>query len=124
MIPLTPSEEKLMQLLWHRKKALLKDLMADFPEPKPAKTTLATLLKRLIDKNAVAYTTQGSARSYYPLVSKSDYSKSSVSNLVSRFFNGSMAQLASYCTAQDQLSTDELEQLKEIIDIQLKRKES
>ncbi|MEM7395902.1 MAG: sulfatase-like hydrolase/transferase [Verrucomicrobiota bacterium] len=42
---LTKSEEELMNILWKHKKAFMKDLLDAYPEPKPATTTVATLLK-------------------------------------------------------------------------------
>lgn len=59
-----------MQYLQKRKKAFLKELLADFPEPKPAKTTIATLLKRIADKGFIDYKLFGKSRQYYPLIKK------------------------------------------------------
>jgi predicted transcriptional regulator len=67
---LTNSEEQLMQHLWQLKKAFMKDLLEAYPDPKPATTTVATLLKRMIDKKFVAYNEFGNSREYYPLVKK------------------------------------------------------
>jgi predicted transcriptional regulator len=44
---LSKSIEYVMYSLYKRKKAFLKELITDFPEPKPANTTVATLLKRI-----------------------------------------------------------------------------
>ena len=46
---LSKSEEQLMQYLWKLERAFMKDLLDAYPEPKPANTTVATLLKRMID---------------------------------------------------------------------------
>lgn len=48
---LSNAEEQLMEHLWKLDKAFMKDLLEAYPEPKPATTTVATLLKRMIDKN-------------------------------------------------------------------------
>ena len=53
MSQLSKAEEQVMQFLWKREKAFMKDLLEDFPEPKPATTTLATLLKRIYDKGFI-----------------------------------------------------------------------
>ncbi|OSY89303.1 penicillinase repressor [Tenacibaculum holothuriorum] len=119
---LTNTEEKLMHYLWKREKALLKELLNDFPDPKPAKTTIATLLKRLTDKGIIAYNLVGVKREYYPLVAKKEYSSSSVSKLIKNFFNNSAVQLASFCTTENNLSEEELKELRNIIDQQLKDK--
>jgi len=47
---LSNSEEQLMQHLWKLEKGFMKDLLECYPDPKPATTTIATLLKRMADK--------------------------------------------------------------------------
>ena len=44
---LSKTEEDLMNYLWKLEKAFMKDLLDAYPEPKPATTTIATLLKRM-----------------------------------------------------------------------------
>ena len=70
---LSKTEEQLMEYLWKKEKAFIKDLLEAYPEPKPATTTIATLLKRMSDKGFVAYKEYGKSREYYPLVKKTDY---------------------------------------------------
>ena len=54
---LSKTEEQLMQHLWKLDKAFMKDLLESYPEPKPATTTVATLLKRMIGKGFIDYKT-------------------------------------------------------------------
>lgn len=119
---LSNSEEQLMEHLWKLEKAFMKDLLEAYPEPKPATTTVATLLKRMIDKKFVAYNEFGNSREYYPLVKKTDYFSKHVKSLISNFFNNSASQFASFFTTETNLSASELEELKKIIDSQIQKK--
>ncbi len=119
---LSKSEEELMNILWKQKKAFLKDLLEVYPEPKPATTTLATLLKRMADKGFVAYTSQGRSREYYPLVKKKAYFSKQVNSLIKNFFNDSPGQFASFFTQATDLSKAELEDLKKLIDNEIKKR--
>jgi len=119
---LSKSEEELMNILWKQKKALLKDLIEAYPEPKPATTTVATLLKRMADKGFVAYTNQGRSREYYPLVKKKAYFSKQVNSLIKNFFNDSPGQFASFFTQATDLSKAELEDLKKLIDDEIKKR--
>ena len=119
---LSKSEEQLMQFLWKLEKAFMKDLLAAYPEPKPATTTVATLLKRMIDKGFVAYTKFGNSREYYPLVKKKDYFAKHIRGLIKNFFNNSPAQFASFFTTNTDLTKEELEDLKSMIDDELDNK--
>lgn len=121
---LSNAEEELMQLLWDQEKALMKDLVEAYPEPKPATTTVATLLKRMQDKNFVGYIQQGRSREYYPLVNKEDYFSKQVNGMIKTFFNDSASQFASFFTTETDLSQSELEDLKRLIDQQLQKKKS
>ena len=119
---LSNAEEQLMNLIWGRGSAFMKDILDDYPEPKPAPTTIATLLKRLIDKGALSYRTFGNSREYYPIVDKSDYFAKKVNEMVKNFFNDSPSQFASFFTRETAMDTRQLESLKAIIEEQLKSK--
>ena len=119
---LSNSEEQLMQHLWKLEKAFMKDLLEAFPEPKPATTTVATLLKRMIDKKFVAYNEFGNSREYYPLVQKTDYFSKHVNGLIKNFFNNSASQFASFFTTETDLSASELEELQKIINKKIQKK--
>jgi BlaI family penicillinase repressor len=120
---LSKTEEQLMQYLWKRKKAFFKDLLEDFPEPKPANTTVATLLKRIHDKGFITYTLFGKSREYAPLIKKTDYFSKHVNGLIKNFFNDSASQFASFFTKETNLTTAQLEDLKKVIDNQIKQQQ-
>ena len=117
---LSNAEEQLMQLLWKKEKAFMKDLIDAYPDPKPATTTIATLLKRMQDKNFVDYVQYGRSREYFPLVKKKVYFSKQVNGMIKNFFNDSAAQFASFFTKETDLSQEELEDLKKLIDERLK----
>lgn len=120
---LSKSEEELMNHLWELEKAFMKDLLEAYPKPKPAPTTVATLLKRMADKGFIAYKIFGKSREYYPLVKKKAYFSKQVNSLIKDFFNDSASQFASFFTKETNLSKTELEALKKLIDNELKNKQ-
>lgn len=119
---LSKTEELIMELIWEKDKVFLKDLIECFPDPKPAATTIATLLKRMQDKGFVGYNLFGNSRQYYPLVGKSDYFSKHVNGIIKNYFGDSALQFASFFTKMSNLTTSELEDLKKIIDTEIKRK--
>ena len=116
---LTNAEEQVMRHLWKLEKAYMKNLRDEFPDPKPASTTLATLLKRMIDKGFVGFNQHGSNREYFPLIKKNQYFSKQINSLVKDFFNNSASQFASFFTNETNLSTKDLEELKQIVDNKL-----
>jgi BlaI family penicillinase repressor len=118
---LSKSEEQLMELIWKQEKVFMKDLLENYPNPKPATTTIATLLKRMQDKGYVGYTVFGNSRQYYPLVRKDDHFKKQMKGIVKDYFGNSALQFASFFTKSGNLTNLELEELKSIIDQQIKQ---
>jgi BlaI family transcriptional regulator, penicillinase repressor len=119
---LSKAEEQLMELIWKREKVFMKELIENYPEPKPATTTIATLLKRMQDKGFVGYETFGNSRQYYPLVKKTDYFSKQVKGMIKNYFSNSPMQFASFFTTATNLTTSELEDLRKIVDQEIKRK--
>ena len=120
---LTDAEKELMDILWEKEKAFMKDLIEAFPEPKPATTTIATLLKRMQNKNLVGYKTFGNSREYFPKIEKGKYFTGEMKGLIDKFFNNSVTQFASFFTANAKLSQKELEEIKKIIESELDKKQ-
>jgi len=112
-----------MKILWKCETAFLKDIMGHYPEPKPAVTTVVTLLKRLQERGVVAYRLFGNSRQYYPLVGKEDYFSRHVNDIVKNFFGNSALQFASFFTATGNLSAKELKDLKKIVEQEIERRE-
>ena len=122
LMTLSHAEEQLMQLLWKQKRAFMKDLIEAYPDPKPAATTVATLLKRMQEKGFVDYEQQGRSREYFPLVRKKEYFGKQVKGLVQNFFNNDAAQFVSFFTETTNLTKEQLQELRKTIDQQIKSK--
>ncbi|MBO9564255.1 MAG: BlaI/MecI/CopY family transcriptional regulator [Niastella sp.] len=119
---LSKAEEQLMEYLWQLDKAFLKDLIECFPEPRPATTTVVTLLKRMQEKGFVDHKVFGNSRQYFPRVKKADYFSKHVNGMIKNFFNDSALQFASFFTKSTKLTAKELEELRKIIDQEIEKK--
>ncbi|MDC8105875.1 MULTISPECIES: BlaI/MecI/CopY family transcriptional regulator [Chryseobacterium] len=119
-IKLTDSEKVLMEIIWDKQKVFMKDILDLYPEPKPASTTVATLLKRMQNKDLIGYTLYGNSREYYPKVAKGEYFREEMTSMIDRFFNSSVTQFASFFTSNTKLTQKQLIELREIIDQKIK----
>lgn len=117
---LTDAEKDLMEIIWQKKAAFMKDIMEEYPEPKPANTTIATLLKRMQNKDLIGYKTYGNSREYFPKVSKEVYFKEEMTSMIDKFFNSSASQFASFFTSNTKMSQTELKELRDLIDQKIK----
>ncbi len=124
MIGLSKNEEQLMGYLWRQKKSFLKDLIISYPEPKPAKTTIATLLKRMQNKGYVDYHVFGNSRQYFPLIEKEDYFSVYFNDIISHHFNNSIQELGLFLVQSLKLERSELDALKKIIELEVSSKQN
>jgi len=122
MKQLTKAEEQVMQYLWNLDKAFLKDLVESFPEPRPAYTTISTVIRVLVKKGFIDYNTYGKIHEYFPKISKDEYLKGQFDGVVQDYFAGSVAKLASFLTRDKNLDIDDLEEIRSIIDDQISKK--
>ncbi|MFT6809031.1 MAG: BlaI family penicillinase repressor [Saprospiraceae bacterium] len=124
MKQLSKAEEKVLHIIWEQEPTYSKNILEAFPDPKPAKTTVATVLKRMIDKGYVAYDASGGNRHYRSLISKKGYLKTKLTSLISNFFDSDPAQFASFFAGEMDLSLQELDDVKKLIDSTHKTKKS
>jgi BlaI family transcriptional regulator, penicillinase repressor len=122
MKELTKAEEQIMQILWDMKRAYVKDLVERFPDPKPAYTTVSTIVRILEKKGFVGYKAYGKTHEYFPLVAKKDYTHELFKGMLSGYFGNSIKQMVSFFSRDKNLSVSELEELKIIIDEQINQK--
>lgn len=120
MNELTKAEEQIMQYVWKLDKAFLKDIVEQFPEPKPAYTTISTVVRVLVKKNFLNFETFGKIRQYSPAVSKERYFSQHIKQVIGNFFNGSTSTFASFFAESDTLNLTEMEQMKAILEEKIK----
>ena len=115
MKQLTKAEEEIMHVLWQLKKANVKSMIDELPEPKPAYNTVSTIVRILESKGFVDYEKQGKGHIYFPLVQKQEYSNQSVNMLVDNYFQGSFKSMVSFFVKKNDINMQDFESvLKEI----------
>lgn len=117
---LTKAEEQLMQYLWELEKGFLKDIIEKYPEPRPAYTTVSTVIRVLVRKKFIGYKTYGKVNEYYPLITKTKYFQDRIKPMVSNYIQGSPSSLASFFN-NSKLSLEELEEIRNLIDERIKK---
>jgi predicted transcriptional regulator len=112
MRELTRAEEQIMQVLWRLGRGLVKDILAELPEPQPAYNTVSTIVRILEKKGFVSYKAYGKTHEYFPLVSMNEYRQTCLRSLVHRFFGNSPQELVSFFAQDRHLSLEDLEAIK------------
>ena len=106
---LTKAEEQTMQILWFLNEGTVQDILQGFTDTKPARTTIATVLNILENKNFVKHRSEGRSNIYQPLVSKEDYSKNQLSRFIKNYFDGSFSSLVSFFAHENNLTIEQMD---------------
>ncbi len=121
MTELTKAEEQVMQILWRLEKGMVRDILDEFPDPKPAYNTVSTIVRILEKKEVVSHKAYGKNFEYFPLISKKDYAKSRFNHVFENYFGGSFPKLATFFAKDKKLSLEELDELMSSIREEVKK---
>jgi BlaI family transcriptional regulator, penicillinase repressor len=117
---LTRAEEQIMQILWDLGEGLVKDVLEKFPDPKPVRNTVSTLIRILESKGFVGHRVYGNIHVYFPIVQKQYYSKKQLISLMENYFNNSFSNMVSLFAKEKDLSISELDKILEDLKNELK----
>ena len=112
---LTRAEEEIMRILWQLKKAFVKDILTEMPEPKPAYNTVSTIIRILEKKEVVGYTAYGKTHEYYPLISEEEYKRFEMQQLMVNYFDNSLPNLVSFFVKENDLKSKDLDEIMKLI---------
>ena len=116
MNELTKAEAQVMNYIWGLEKSFLKDIVEAFPEPRPAYTTISTVIRVLVKKGYVGYYSYGKVHEYFPKVSRKAYFRKHLESIINSHFDGSVVSFASFFTGDESVDLGELEEIKLLID--------
>jgi len=121
---LTKAEEQIMHIMWDKGAGLVHDILKEFPDPKPAYNTVSTIIRILEQKGFIGHKAYGRTYEYFPLITKKDYTKTYFRSFVANYFGNSYKSLASFFTAEENLSVTELEDIRQLIEEEIRNQKN
>ena len=113
----TETEYELMKVLWNAEKPLsLGEILNEVSDKNWVRNTVGTMLARLCEKGVVSYEKKGKINLYYAVLAENEYSMNETKSFLSRLYNGSIGNLVASLYQNREISKDEIEALKKIID--------
>ena len=112
---LTKAEEQIMQAIWQVEKGFAKDILEALEDPKPAYSTVTTVIRVLVKKGFVDYETYGKSNQYFPTITKEAYSKQRLDALKVSYFDGSNVEMLSFFMRKNKMNLEELEEVIRLI---------
>ena len=113
---LTKSEERIMQVFWKIKRGFVKDVIELLPNPKPPYNTISSIVRILEKKGFINFKAYGRTYEYFPIINKFAYRKYIFTNFITNYFDGSYENVVSYMVSDEEMSEDELKEIKELIE--------
>ena len=110
-----------MRCFWEHGPLFVRELVALSPEPKPHFNTLSTMVRALEAKGYVGLETFGSTYRYYTAVSEEEFSRRTLGNVITRYFENSYLGAVSALVEEEKISVDELRELIDRIEHQNRR---
>ena len=115
-IILQQSEWYIMEKLWEESPRTIVQLYHALEvDPGWSKSTVNTLLGRMVDKGIIYYEDGGKARQYYPKVRREDAAHAETESLLKRVYQGSISLMMSTLVKKKALSDEEIDELYEIL---------
>ena len=113
---LTKAEEQVMQILWQLNEAIVKDIIEQISDPKPAYNTVSTVVRVLEGKGFIDHKAYGNSHVYFPIISEAEYKKFTFDKMMKSYFNDSYKSLVSFIADEKKLDINELDELTKLID--------
>lgn len=116
---LTKAEMEIMNVLWERSEGMTThEIIEEYPEPKPAYSTIATFLKILTNKGFIQSRKQeggGKTFVFTPTISREAYTNRVMKEVKSTFFGNSLKSMLSFFARQEEVSEEDLKEIVEMI---------
>lgn len=116
MTQLTKAEEKIMKILWKIEKGFINDILEHFPNPKPPYNSVSTIVRVLVKKEIVSFKKYGNTYEYFPLISKEEYRKSQMNNLIKNYYNNSLKQVVNFFSENKNIDMNEVDEVMKMLD--------
>ena len=95
---------------------VVRDIHELLPDPKPAYSTVSTIVRILDTKGFLTHKTYGHSNVYKAAVSKEDYTDSFMHGVLNSFFGGSISTLVNYFSSRKSISVQETDEILKILD--------
>lgn len=115
MVTLTKAEERIMKILWEIGEGFIKDIIEQFPNPKPPYNSVSTIVRVLVQKEIVGFKAFGNSHRYYPLITREEYKKTQLSRLVKDYYNNSLREVVSFFSESKKLDEKELDEVMKML---------
>lgn len=116
MTEISKTEFEVLEAIWQEHPASAQQIIERLNEQKPwHQKTVKTLLNRMVKKEAISFEKVQRSYFYSPLFAREEYTYKESKSLLERMFSGRLSPLVSHFVKSDELSKDDIDELKALI---------
>ena len=115
-INISESEWTVMEYLWNNPMVTITEIRKALSSTGWSDSTIKTLVRRLVSKNAVAINDEAATFRYYPLISQQECRLKETKSFINRVYDGSVSMLVTNLAADSNLTDKETEELLALIE--------
>lgn len=108
---LTNREEEIMEIFWQKGSVYVKEIIDELADPKPHYNTISTIVRGLEEKGFVGHEQFGNTYRYAAIITREEFSRSTLRNMVGKYFNKSYASVVSMFVEEEEISLEEVKEL-------------
>jgi BlaI family transcriptional regulator, penicillinase repressor len=108
---LTKREEEIMEVFWEKDSLFVKEIIELLAAPKPHYNTISTIVRILEEKGFIGHEQFGNTYRYHALISREEFSRTTIKEVVNKYFNKSYASVVSMFVQDEEISHEEIQEL-------------
>ena len=114
---LSDSEWKIADCLWENESMTLTELTRELGSSIGwNKSTIITMVKRMIEKGAVTYIQEGRTKRFIPAISRDEAEKEETDSFLKKVYQGNIGLIISKLISSDQLTEEQLDEIRRMIE--------
>jgi predicted transcriptional regulator len=118
MEKITRKEEEIMTKFWARGAMFVRELVGEYPDPKPHFNTLSTMVRTLESKGYLSHTAFGSTFRYFPVITEEQFRNGTLKGVINKYFENSYLGAVSTLVREEKISIADLKELIKSIERQ------
>lgn len=113
---ISDAEWEVMKIIWARPNITANEIVEKLEYKQWSPKTIRTLIKRLVEKEALNYVQEGKQYTYYPLIEEAECIKLETQSFMKRIYGGALQPMLVHFLKNEKLSKRDIEELKSILE--------
>ena len=116
MQTISSGDWKIMELLWASPRTLMELVYLLQEQEGWSKSTVTTMVRRMMDKELIRFETDGRTKTFFPTVTRDEVAAGETTPFLRRVYNGSIGMLVNAMADRNSLTKEDISELYAILE--------